>query len=210
LKRRLPRRRNGCQPLIPRCWKQKFAQCEGRQPWIALSFDLLPSHAKLPLCCARDARQKKGKTNMRRRDFLASTAAIAASPAAPARSPNSWPRGHGAQPTEATKRTRCLTPCPRFGPLCACMFNPMVKPNEDKANGGFREWAEELVGGSRRWRDCMPGPRGLGCNHRDVAPTGRRGDAGTGRPISAPRLDLRTEPWAPVPDLVKLEPLNEP
>ena len=36
------------------------------------------------------------------------------------------------------------------------------------------------------------------------------GDAGTGRPISAPRLDLRTEPWAPVPDLVKLEPLNEP
>jgi hypothetical protein len=90
------------------------------------------------------------------------------------------------------------------------MFNSMVKPNEGKANGGFREWAEELVGGSRRWRDCTPRPQGLGCNDRDIAPTGRRGDAGTGRPISDPRLDLRTEPWAPVPDLVKLEPLNEP
>ena len=37
-----------------------------------------------------------------------------------------------------------------------------------------------------------------------------RGGAGTGRPICASRLDLATEPWAPVPDLVKLEPLNEP
>ena len=90
------------------------------------------------------------------------------------------------------------------------MFNPMVKPDEDKANGGFREWAEELVGGSRRWRDCTPSLRGLGWQDRDVAPTGRRSDAGTGRPIRAPRRDLHTEPWAPVPDLVKLAPLTEP
>lgn len=90
------------------------------------------------------------------------------------------------------------------------MFNPVVETEEGKANGGFREWAEELVGGSRRWRDCNPDLGRLGCKDRDVAATGRRGDAGTGRPIRDPRLDLRTEPRAPVPDLVKLEPLSEP
>ena len=68
----------------------------------------------------------------------------------------------------------------------------------------------KLVGGSRVWRDCQPGPRGLGCANRDVVPTGRRGDAGTGRPFGSPRLDLVAKPWAPVPDLVKLEPLTEP
>jgi hypothetical protein len=90
------------------------------------------------------------------------------------------------------------------------MFNPVVTTDEGKASGGFREWAEELVGGSRHWRDCQPGLRRLGCNDRDVAPTGRRGDAGTGRPIRNWRLDLAPEPRAPVPDLVKLEPLKEP
>jgi len=100
-----------------------------------------------------------------------------------------------------------------MGTLCVsvpCMFNPDVKADEGRAKGGFREWAEELVAGSRLWWDRMPGPRGLGCNDRDVVPTGRRCDAGTGRPICATRLDLHTEQWAPAPDLVKLEPLNEP
>ncbi len=90
------------------------------------------------------------------------------------------------------------------------MFNPMLNPDEGRAKGGFREWAIKLVGGSRLWRTCTSGSEGLGCNDRDATPTGRWGGAGTGRPISAPRLDLHTEPWAPVPDLVKLEPLTEP
>src|SRR5687767_8948790 len=85
------------------------------------------------------------------------------------------------------------------GALCACMFDPMLKPDEDEANGGFREWAEELVGGSRRWRDCRPKPRRLSLHDRDVVPTGRRYDAGTGKPICVLRHDLVTEPWAPVP-----------
>ena len=90
------------------------------------------------------------------------------------------------------------------------MFNADVKTDENGAKGGFREWAEELVGGSRLWRDCRLGPRGLGCADRNVGPTGRRGDAGTGRPISELRLDLDRKQWAPVPDLVELEPLKEP
>jgi hypothetical protein len=90
------------------------------------------------------------------------------------------------------------------------MFNPDVKPDEGRAKGGFREWAEELVGGSRLWRDCTSRSQGLDCNDQDVVPTGRRCDAGTGRPISDPRLDLHRKQWAPVPDLVKLEPLTEP
>ena len=53
-------------------------------------------------------------------------------------------------------------------------------------------------------------PGGLARSDRDAATTGRCGGAGTGRPIGLPRLDLATKPWAPVPDLVKLEPLTEP
>ena len=90
------------------------------------------------------------------------------------------------------------------------MFDAMVEAKKDGAKGGFREWAEELVGGSRLWRDCRPGPQGLGWQDRDAAPTGRRCGAGIGRPIRAQRLDLDTELWAPIPDLVKLEPLIEP
>ena len=92
----------------------------------------------------------------------------------------------------------------------SCMFNPMIEQAEGRAKGGFREWAIRLVGGSRLGRDCLPGPRGLGRNHWDAATTGRRCGAGTGRPIWVMRLDFATKPWAPVPDLVKLEPLTEP
>ena len=53
-------------------------------------------------------------------------------------------------------------------------------------------------------------PGGLARSDRDAATTGRCGGAGTGRPHGLPRLDLATKPWAPVPDLVKLEPLTEP
>ena len=92
----------------------------------------------------------------------------------------------------------------------ACMFNPMLELARGKAEGGFREWALQLVGGSRLRRSCTPGLEGLGCKDRDVMPTGRRHGAGPGRPIGLLRLDLLTKPWAPGPDLVKLEPLTEP
>ena len=39
-------------------------------------------------------------------------------------------------------------------------------------------------------------------------PAGRY-DTGGVKPICAPGLDLLTEPWAPPPDLVQLEPLTE-
>ena len=55
-----------------------------------------------------------------------------------------------------------------------------------------------------------PGRSGLARSDRDAVPTGRRRGAGTGRPIGLPTRDLATKPWAPVPDLVKLEPLTEP
>jgi hypothetical protein len=86
----------------------------------------------------------------------------------------------------------------------------MVEVSEGKAEGGFREWAEVLVAGSRLRRGCRTEPKGLGWAIRDAAATGRRRGAGTGRPIRARRLDLVTEQWAPVPDLAKLEPLTEP
>ena len=54
------------------------------------------------------------------------------------------------------------------------------------------------------------GRSGLARSDRDAATTGRCGGAGTGRPHGLQRLDLATKPWAPVPDLVKLEPLTEP
>ena len=52
--------------------------------------------------------------------------------------------------------------------------------------------------------------QGLDCKDQDVVPTGRWSDAGTGRPISEPRHDLHRKQWAPVSDLVNLEPLTEP
>ena len=54
------------------------------------------------------------------------------------------------------------------------------------------------------------GRSGLARSDRDAATTGRCGGAGTGRPHGLQRLDLATKPWAPVPDLMKLEPLTEP
>ena len=54
------------------------------------------------------------------------------------------------------------------------------------------------------------GRGGLARSDRDAVTTGRCGGAGTGRPHGLQRLDLATKPWAPVPDLVKLEPLTEP
>jgi transposase len=54
------------------------------------------------------------------------------------------------------------------------------------------------------------GPGGLARSDRDAATTGRCDGAGTGRPHGLWRFDLATKPWAPVPDLVKLEPLTEP
>ena len=85
-----------------------------------------------------------------------------------------------------------------------------VKTKKGRAKGGFREWAIKLVGGSRLWREHSLAVEVV------VVPTGmsRRPaswrDTGGEKPICAMRLDLHTEPWAPPPDLVKLEPLTEP
>ena len=90
------------------------------------------------------------------------------------------------------------------------MFKTVENLAKGGAEGRFREWAlssseEAPFGGKRteRRKACL-------CLFRDVAAAGRRGDAEAGRLISELRLDLVTEQNAPVSDLVKLEPLNEP
>ena len=90
------------------------------------------------------------------------------------------------------------------------MFTPMLELDEGRATAGFREWApsssEEAGGGGLAVR-----PRkGWAARYRAAVATGRRCGTGIGRPICVPRLDLLAKPWAPVPDLVQLEPLTEP